>query len=76
MSIFVARLARYTADAYHTETVMKQLKPAIRELPDYVVAPWHRRVRWWLVAQYWCWCRSCDVSGAESPEQINLWWRR
>ncbi|NJN15742.1 MAG: hypothetical protein HC822_05385 [Oscillochloris sp.] len=55
---------------------MKQLKPAIRELPDYVVAPWHRRVRWWLVAQYWCWCRSCDVSGAESPEQINLWWRR
>lgn len=51
------------------------IKPATVET-EYVLAPWHLRVRWWLLAGFW---RVCDVFAPivdESPEQQHPLWRR
>lgn len=44
--------------------------------PDYVRAPWHLRLRWWLAAQLWVWGESFEGVGAQSADQANPWWRR
>ncbi len=44
---------------------------------EYVLAPWHLKVRWWLEERFWLWCQIFAQEGAESPEQANpFWWRR
>lgn len=44
--------------------------------PDYTVAPRALRLRWWLMARFWCWCQGFARCDAESPELANPWWRR
>lgn len=56
---------------------MKLETPPKVATTEYVLAPWHMRLRFWLGERLWCWCRSFEQDGLESPEQANpLWWRR
>jgi hypothetical protein len=43
---------------------------------DYVLAPWHLRARWWVLAGFW---RLADLFAPlveEHPEQQNQLWHR
>jgi len=53
-----------------------QLKtPQKTTFTEYVAAPWHLRLRWWVIAYWWGWCDSFEQSAAELPEQANPLWR-
>ncbi len=52
-----------------------QTQPKVAET-EYVRAPWHLRLRWWLVARLWSWGRDMEEIGAESPDLANPLWRR
>ncbi|WP_165774704.1 hypothetical protein [Candidatus Viridilinea mediisalina] len=43
---------------------------------DYVVAPWHLRLRWWCAARFWCWCKSFEELQIDTPDQANPLWRK
>lgn len=55
---------------------MKLKTPSKTTLTEYTVAPWSLRVRWWLEARLWRWCKGLEETGAQSPEQANLLWRK
>lgn len=55
---------------------MKLRTPSKVATTEYVRAPWRLRLRWWLLARFWCWCRGFEELEARSPEQANPLWRR
>lgn len=55
---------------------MKLRTPSKVATTEYVQAPWHLRLRWWLAARFWCWCRGFDELDVRSPEQANPLWKR
>lgn len=55
---------------------MKLETPSKIALTEYVLAPWHLRVRWWLEAGLWWLCERFTVPVESSPEQANPFWRR
>ena len=53
---------------------MKLQTPSRTALTEYVLAPWHLRLRWWLAACFWRWCQSFAESDAETTSQVNPYW--
>ncbi len=54
-----------------------QLKlPSKIALIEYVIAPWHLRLRWWLEARLWCLGQGFGACEGGTPEQSNPLWRR
>ncbi len=53
-----------------------QIRPQTSQI-EYIRAPWHLRVRWWLVARCWAFSHSLtESSGIEVPDLVNPLWRR
>lgn len=52
-----------------------QTRPQTTEI-EYVRAPWHLRLRWWVAAQLWCWHRSASEGFTEAPDLLSPLWRR
>jgi hypothetical protein len=48
----------------------------ITELPEYLLAPWHLKLRWWLLAGFWRLADLFAPMAEEAPEQQNALWRR
>lgn len=77
MSICAARLARCIAKTTGQEGMIMQLKlPSKIALIEYVIAPWHLRLRWWLEARLWCLGQGFGACEGGTPEQSNPLWRR
>lgn len=55
---------------------MKLETPSQTALIEYSLAPWHLRLRWWVLARFYCWCKSFEQVGAEAPEHVNPLWKR
>jgi hypothetical protein len=55
---------------------MKLKTPSKTALTEYTLAPWHLRVRWWLLARLYDWFTTYEETGAESSEQVNPLWRK
>lgn len=55
---------------------MKLKTPSQTVLTEYTLAPWPLRLRWWLSARFWRWCKGFEEAGAQSPEQVNALWRK
>jgi hypothetical protein len=52
-----------------------QTRPQTTEI-EYVRAPWHLRLRWWLAARMWRFGRALSAISADAPELANPLWRR
>ncbi|WP_172450725.1 hypothetical protein [Candidatus Chloroploca asiatica] len=55
---------------------MKLETPSKVALTEYVLAPWHLRLRWWACGFFWSWCQGFEAHHVTSPEQANPLWRR
>jgi hypothetical protein len=52
-----------------------QTRPKMAET-EYVLAPWHLRLIWWLTARLWGWGRGLLATSAEAPDLASPLWRR
>lgn len=52
-----------------------QTQPKTTET-EYIRAPWHLRLRWWLAARLWYMNQGLADISNDSPDLINPLWRR
>lgn len=52
------------------------MKHGTRLTTQYILAPWHMRMRWWLALCFWRWSQSFVALHIEDPGQANPLWHR
>ncbi|MFV9504691.1 MAG: hypothetical protein AB4911_09010 [Oscillochloridaceae bacterium umkhey_bin13] len=55
---------------------METRTPSKVALTEYMLAPWHLRLGWWLMGQLWRFGQLFIITEEAHPEQINPLWHR